>query len=298
MQLGLGTVQFGLNYGVSNTEGRPSEEEVRRILALAVERRVHVLDTAAAYGASEIVLGRCLPRNAPFRVVTKTRPLRECPDTVGATAWVRDGFVQSLDRLGLESVDALLVHHACDLLGPFGDEMYTELMVIKQSGRAAKIGFSAYNGFDIDAALDRYEIDLVQIPLNVLDQRLLLGGQMARLQQRGVEIHVRSVFLQGLLLMDPMTAPEYFAPIRPKLLAWQQALKDRGLTPTQGAFAFARSLGADVVLAGVVKTSQLEVNCEDFRLARGKDLDFSGFALNDEIYVNPSRWKLPARFKV
>lgn len=294
MQLGLGTVQFGLDYGVSNTEGRPSEEEVRKILALAGERKLLVLDTAAAYGDSETVLGRCLPGAGPFRVVTKTRPLRECPDTIGATAWVRDGLVRSLDRLRLESVDALLAHHAGDLLGPSGDDVYTELVVAKRSGRVCRIGMSAYTGADIDTVLSRYDIDLVQIPLNVLDQRLLSGGQLARLKQRAVEVHVRSIFLQGLLLMEPTATPAYFEPIRPNLLEWHHTLKDRNMTPAQGAFAFARSLDADVVLAGVVNASQLVANHEDFLLAQRVDLDFAGFALDDEAFVNPSRWKLAA----
>jgi aryl-alcohol dehydrogenase-like predicted oxidoreductase len=294
MELGLGTVQFGLDYGVSNHEGRPSEEEVRKILALAGERKLLVLDTAAAYGDSETVLGRCLPRNVSFRVVTKTRPLRECLNTVGAKAWVRKGLVRSLDRLRLESVDALLVHHAGDLLGPYGDDVYAELMDAKRFGWVRRIGVSAYSGADIDAVLHRYDIDLIQIPLNVFDQRLLSGGQLARLKQRAVEVHVRSIFLQGLLLIDPTATPAYFEPIRQKLLDWHHALKARNMTPVEGAFAFARSLDADVVLVGVVNALQLAANCEDFRLAQGIGLDFAGFALDDDALVNPSRWKLTA----
>jgi aryl-alcohol dehydrogenase-like predicted oxidoreductase len=294
MQLGLGTVQFGLDYGVSNHEGRPSEEEVRKILALAGERKLLVLDTAAAYGDSETVLGRCLPGNASFRVVTKTRPLRECPGTIGAKAWIRDGFICSLDRLRLETVDALLAHHAGDLLGPSGGDLYAELVAAKRSGRVSRIGVSAYTGADIDAVLHRYDIDLIQIPLNVFDQRLLSGGQLARLKERAVEVHVRSIFLQGLLLMEPAATPAYFGPIRPKLLKWHHALKARNLTPAQGAFAFARSLDVDVVLAGVVNASQFAANHEDFLLTQGVDLDFAAFAVDDEAFVNPSRWKLVA----
>jgi aryl-alcohol dehydrogenase-like predicted oxidoreductase len=292
MQLGLGTVQFGLDYGVSNTEGPPSDEEVSRILALAGDRRLSVLDTAAAYGNSEAVLGRCMPGNVPFRVVTKTRPLRECHDAMGAKVWIRAGLVRSLDRLSQERVDALLVHHASDLLGSSGDDVYSELVAAKKSGRVAKIGVSAYTGADIDAILHRYEIDLIQVPANVLDQRLLSGGQIARLKELGVETHVRSIFLQGLLLMDPDAVPDYFAPIRPKLDQWRCALRERNLTPVQGAFAFAHSLDADVVLSGVLSASQLAINDDAFQLAQRVDLDFAEFAIDDEAFLNPSHWKL------
>jgi aryl-alcohol dehydrogenase-like predicted oxidoreductase len=292
MQLGIGTVQLGLSYGVSNTEGRPSEEEVKAILALAGEREFFVVDTAAAYGDSETLLGRCLPGNTPFRVVTKTRPLMECRGTLGAKAWVRDGLARSLDRLQLESIDALLVHHAVDLLGPSGDEVYSELMAAKRSGRVRRIGVSAYAGADVDTVLHRYDIDLIQVPVNIFDQRLLSGGQFSRLKKRAVEVHVRSIFLQGLLLMDPTATPAYFEPIRPKLLEWQIALMDRNMTPAQGAFAFARSLDADVILVGVVNASQLAANCADFHHAQGSDMDFADFALDDEAFLNPSRWRL------
>jgi aryl-alcohol dehydrogenase-like predicted oxidoreductase len=290
MQLGLGTVQFGLDYGISNPKGRPSEEEVRSILALAAERKILIIDTAAVYGDSETLLGRCFPEKVPFRVVTKTRPLGECSDTVDTKTWIRDGLLRSLDRLRLESVDTLLVHHVSDLLGPSGDDIYEALMAAKCEGRAHKIGVSAYAGADIDSVLFRYDIDLMQIPVNVLDQRLLSGGQLARLKKRAVEVHVRSVFLQGLLLMEPSATLSYFESIPPQLLEWHDVLKERNITPVQGAFAFVHSLNVDIVLVGVLNAAQLAANHKDFRLAKGINIEFADFALNDEAYTNPSRW--------
>jgi aryl-alcohol dehydrogenase-like predicted oxidoreductase len=291
-RLGLGTVQFGLDYGISNAGGRPSEEEVREILASAVNGGMDLIDTAAAYGDSEAVLGRCLPE-AGIRLVTKTRPLRE--RTNGSDiAWVSEGFARSLQRLRLDSVEGLLVHHAADLLGPSGDAIYAELVRLKDDGRVRRIGLSAYTCAEVDAALGRYDIDLIQIPVNVLDQRLVLGGQIQRLRARGVEIHVRSVFLQGLLLMEPANAPPYFSAIRPLLQAWRDALMEGGMTPTEGAFAFVHSLNVDVVLVGVENAQQLKANQQDFSRASNEKMDFRKFALNDEAFLNPSRWKLAA----
>lgn len=291
-RLGLGTVQFGLDYGISNAGGRPSEDEVREILASAVNGGMEVIDTAAAYGDSEAVLGRCLPE-AGIRLITKTRPLRERTNGTDA-AWVCEGFARSLQRLRLDSVEGLLVHHAADLLGPSGDAIYAQLVRLKDQGRVRRVGLSAYNGAEIDAALDRYDVDLIQVPVNVLDQRLVLGGQLRRLRARGVEIHVRSVFLQGLLLMEPATLPTSFSSIRPLLQAWHDALTELAMTPAQGAFAYIQALDVDTVLVGVENARQLRANQEDFSRGRHCQIDFTQFALDDEAFLNPSRWKLAA----
>lgn len=298
MELGLGAVQFGLDYGISNQGGQTPEPEVRRILDLAAAGGVRVLDTAAAYGESEAVLGRCLPREAGFRVITKTAPLREARGTVDGPRLVREGFADSLQRLGLPRVSGLLAHHAADLLGPGGEAVWAALEDFRARGLAKKIGLSVYAGAEIDAALARFDIDLVQVPASVLDQRLVAGGQLARLAARGVEVHARSVFLQGLLLLDPAAAPAYFEPVRGRLAAWRDFLDSRGLSPAQGALAFARSLaGVGVVLAGVENAAQLEANIADFAAAASSGLDlaaFAPFALDDERFVNPGNWKLAA----
>lgn len=269
------------------------EREVRKILELAVRNGISVIDTAAAYGDAESVLGVCLPMTTDLRVVTKTIPLRDRPSKTEAVRWIRDGFARSLERLKLGSVDTLLVHHADDLLEASGDGVYAELVKLKQEGHVRRIGFSAYNGSQIDLALDRYDVDLVQLPINVFDQRLLEGGQLQRLRSRGVEVHVRSIFLQGLLLMDPSALPIYFDPLRSRLTAWRECLASRGLTVAQGALAFARSLNVDVIIVGVESAVQLEGNLADFGAARAGDLDFLPYAVNDERFVNPSLWRFP-----
>jgi aryl-alcohol dehydrogenase-like predicted oxidoreductase len=290
-RLGLGTVQFGMKYGIANARGRTGRDDVRAIIAMAARNDIRVLDTAAAYGESEAVLGDCLDADARWCVVTKTPPLKAHPDA-DARDVVRSGLMRSLDRLRLPSLYGLLAHHAADLLGPQGEAIYSEMRRLKDEGRVGRIGLSAYRGEEIDAALARFDIDLVQVPINVLDQRLISGGQIERLKRRGVEIHVRSVFLQGLLLLVPSALPGYFEPIRRNLEAWRSALQGAGLSPAQGALSFAASIGADVVLVGVDGPEQLATNIHDISFGGAGAVDFSRFALNDEKYVNPSCWQL------
>lgn len=293
MQLGLGTAQFGLEYGVSNVLGRTPEDEVSRIMKLAAEKGVHFLDTAAAYGESEAVLGRCIRRKAGFKIVTKTPPLKSSKGTLAATNIVSNGFNASLKRLKVSSVYGLLVHHAEDLLGPDGNDIWEWLSERKSSGQVERIGISVYEGAHIDQVLDRYDIDIIQLPINVFDQRLIGGGQLTRLKQRGVEIHARSVFLQGLLLMEPGQLPDYFSPLIPHFSRWRSVIESKGLTAAQAALAFLRSTDvADVVLIGVNSIAQLERNISEFSDPYVADIDFCSFAISDDRFLNPGNWRL------
>lgn len=292
MKLGLGTAQFGLDYGIANRHGRVNEMEAQRILVLASQQGMEVIDTAAAYGQSERVIGRTLPRPSKFRIVTKTLPILGRSPRAEVGKWVLEGFHRSLEQLSADKVDALLVHHVSDLLHPGGLEIIDVLTSLKRSGRISKIGFSAYGLPEIDAAMAIHDFDLVQLPLNVFDQRLLADSLLSQLKGKGLEIHARSVFLQGLLLMDLASVPDYFTPVLPQIKYWHRVLADRKLTLIEGAFAFIRTLDVDVVVVGVDRASQLLANQEAFEGAANCDLDFGDFAINDDAFVNPSRWTL------
>jgi aryl-alcohol dehydrogenase-like predicted oxidoreductase len=178
-------------------------------------------------------------------------------------------------------------------LGPNGDDIWAWLQERKSRGQVERIGISVYDGTQIDRALDRYNLDMVQLPLNVLDQRCIVGGQIARLKDRGVEIHARSIFLQGLLLMEPERVPSYFTPLLPHLIKWRRLIDAMDMTPTQGAFAFLRSIEAvDVLLVGVESITQFAQNIGDFAGTQPRDIDFGSLAINDERFLNPGKWSL------
>ncbi|MBI3899066.1 MAG: aldo/keto reductase [Gammaproteobacteria bacterium] len=293
MKLGLGTVQFGLDYGVSNAGGRVPEAEVEKILATAGRAEISVLDTANLYGDSEAVLGRTIPPDQHFRVVTKTLQFRTARLTDHDAHALRVGFEQSLTRLGAEQVYGLLVHHADDLLVDGGEALHAEMLRLRASGQVAKIGVSVYDTRQLDDVLERYPVDLVQLPLNVCDRRFISGGHLAALQRAGVEVHARSAFLQGLLLMDDAKIHRYFDPYRDRLRAYFRALADAGLSRLQGALAFVASVPeVDIALVGV--TSQVElVQIVDALAQPLPDYTFfDEFTIADEGLINPSRWQI------
>lgn len=288
-KLGLGTVQWGLPYGLANQHGITTPETVTALLSEARHYGIGVLDTASLYGQSEAVLGANSLEG--FKVVTKT-PSFATPRISDIDAkQLSETFQQSLDLLSRKKIYGLLIHHAENLLVPGGDKLWVAMMQLKEKGVVEKIGVSVYDGMQVDAVLKKFKPDLIQLPLNVLDQRMLTSGHLELLKDEGVEIHVRSVFLQGLLLMPLSNVPAYFEPVRPLLTRWHAAAHAQGLTVNQAALAFVKNIPyVDTVLVGLDNLVQFHSCLNDFAI--GKNFDATGLASNDPNFVNPSLWRL------
>ena len=254
MRLALGTVQFGLDYGVANAAGQVAPAEVASILALAQQMGIRTLDTAINYGQSESVLGQC--GIAKWQVVTKLPAL---PESVGnVAAWVQENMWQSLARLGVASVHAVLLHKPQDLLGAQGSDLLAGLQDLQQQGLAAKTGISVYSPEELEVFFGLHRFDIVQAPFSILDQRLQSSGWLAKLHAVGVEVHTRSAFLQGLLLMKPEQRPAKFERWQLVWQCWDDWLAQHGLTPLQACLRYPLSLPhIDRVLIGVDNTMHL-----------------------------------------
>lgn len=273
-RLGLGTVQFGQAYGISNTRGQVAPGDAATILARAAQAEIRILDTAANYGQSETVLAGL--HTAPFRIVTKTIGVRSGVSAVVARAR------QSAETL---RADTLLVHAAADLED---GALWPALQALKAEGVFRNIGISAYIADDPTALATRYRPDVMQLPFSLLDQRLLQNGMLAKLKSLGVEIHARSIFLQGLLFLD--TLPEKLRPAAPQLAAIKMAILKAGTTPLVAALGFALSRPEiDVALVGVTTLSELEEILAASTLPRPV-LDWATLALDDEVTLTPSLW--------
>lgn len=294
MKIGLGTVQFGQNYGVSNKLGVTPEEEVRDILTLAWGHGIALLDTAVSYGASEEVIGRSIPPQATFRIVTKTPTFQKNIIEKEDAAILKDAFRSSLDKLRQSNLYGLLVHHALDLLKEGGQYLWEAMQELKEIGLVQKIGTSLYTPSELDHILRKYSPDIVQAPINVFDQRMIKGGYLQQLNKRGIETHSRSVFLQGLLLMAPEELPAHFNSIRNKLRQYREDLRKQDINPLEAALAFVcRQPEIDYVLVGINSQAHLH---DILRIVQDMELlrciDFSMYAVNEEVIINPSLWSL------
>lgn len=285
-KLALGTVQFGLPYGVANKVGQPSLGDMRRILEAARKSGIDTLDTARAYGDSEQRLGDC--NMAGWRVITKL------PDRHGAqrvSDWAESCLRHSLAQLKTSKVEALLLHRPALLLSVDGHELYSTLQSMKEAGLVSKIGVSVYGPEELDMLVPGFGLDLVQLPLNVLDRRFLKSGWLARLADRGVEVHARSCFLQGLLLTDEGKLPDKFTRWAPLWEKWTAWLRESGQCALQACLGFSQSFPEiHRVLVGVDSEQQLQEI-----LAAAQVLSIPpppGLYSDDPDLINPSRWNL------
>ena len=222
MNLALGTAQFGSNYGIANVDGQVMESDVAAILDEARRRNVTMIDTAIAYGQSEMVLGKA--GVSDFQIVSKIPPV---PDQPGAVApLIASQIAGSLDLLRVDQLHAVLLHNADDLATPLGEEIHAALLDARNAGLVSKIGVSIYHPRQLARIPAGFEVDLVQAPANLLDRRVLEAGLAGERDGREVEFHFRSIFLQGLLVMDDASRPETFSRWEPVWRCLNELVRD------------------------------------------------------------------------
>lgn len=290
-RLGLGTVQFGLDYGVSNWAGRPDEREVAAILARAANAGAGFIDTAPAYGQAEVLAGRYLPPGHGVRIITKTPALVDATIDVRHGRQILDGLAASLDRLKVRAVHGFLVHQSDDLAKLGWQHLVDAMLEARARGWTSRIGASVYNVDQLALVESRFRPEIVQLPLNVLDRRPIASGMLARLKAAGVEIHARSVFLQGLLLMEPDDLPEFFAPVRLVFVGLREYWQQRGLSALGGCLAFAlQRPEIDAIIVGVNRLKEFEQIETAVNSLPDGDIGPDISQPIDPAYLDPSRW--------
>jgi len=284
--LALGGAQFGLDYGISNRRGRVPFAEVEAILAKAADAGIAFVDTAPAYGDSEEVLGAILAGDPKWRIITKTVDLSSLP-LGAAAARLEEGLERSLLRLKRREVDTLLFHRPHDLAREDGAEIWEKAAGLKRRGLVRRLGLSIYAEADLDLP-GRRRWDVVQAPTSIVDQRLISSGAFRRLASAGVEVQVRSIFLQGLLL-SPESRPAGLVSAHAASLARFRDLADRlGLTPLELCLAHVRRLPeVAICLVGISSAGELE----QILAARLPELpDTAVLAVDAPDLVDPRRW--------
>ena len=286
-KLALGTVQFGLEYGINNSSGKLSLLEGKKLLLSAEKANIDLIDTAISYGNSENILGQIGVNN--FDIVTKLPPLPKICDDINF--WVEAQILKSLKNLGLKSIYGLLIHNPKDLFGNSGKDLVRALQLIKSKGIVKKIGISIYDPSEINKALSLMTFDLVQAPLNIIDRRLEKSGWLSRLYQEGIEIHTRSTFLQGLLLMKKKEIPKKFKKWSYLLDKWFNELNKNNTTALKECLSYPLSLSKiSRIIVGVDNNNHLieiidSINKVDF------EIDWSFMSNDDEMLINPKNWK-------
>ena len=290
-KLSIGTVQFGMQYGVANNLKKTDVRHVVKILDTAHKEGINALDTAPIYGNSEVVLGEALC-GQNWNITTKIPPCEEDVVSASYLKTIKKSLCHSLLSLGVQIVDGLLVHNCDDLFKPGGRDIFFELKKLQSLGLIKKIGVSVYNSRQVEMTLDKFDIDLIQLPINILDQNLLIDGWLKKIKEKGIEIHARSVFLQGVLLMPRHTLPAYFSDIYNNIEDFIGHAHKLSLSCAELALGFVQNIDEiDKIIVGVNTINQLREIIE----AKQVDLDiieFRRISVNDPNYTNPSLWKL------
>jgi aryl-alcohol dehydrogenase-like predicted oxidoreductase len=284
-RLALGSAQFGLAYGVANRDGQVAPAEAGEIVETARSAGINTIDTAIGYGNSEACLGNIGVTD--FRIVTKLPGLPV--GLVDVPAWVEKEFAQALLRLRLTRVYGLLLHRPSDLSGPHGVALWAAMAELKKRQLVEKIGVSIYEPVELDFLTASFNIDLVQAPFNLLDQRLSSSGWLARLKQKNVEVHTRSAFLQGLLLMSRKEIPSKFERWNGLWDRWHQWLQTGDTTALQACLAFPLSFEQiDRVVVGADSAQQFRQILQV--LARPLSHDLPELSCDSADLINPAIW--------
>lgn len=281
-KLGLGTAQFGLDGGP--VRGKPPELEVRDMLAIAARAGFCMLDACAASGHGEVLMAGALPRPVPFRIAVKAARGERGPDFVEAEARA------CLTRLGITQADAIVVQSASDLFSAHGAAMWQRLLAMRDAGLFARVGISAYASDDPVGLAKRFRPDMIQAPGSLLDQRLLVDGSLASIREMGIEVQLRSIFLNGLLFLPPDRVPSQLKGAATRLSRARRLIAEGRSDPLQAALGFALSRPeADAVIVGSASAAELNAVIA----AAGSpppDLDWDDMALDDPVALDPRRW--------
>ena len=293
-KLCIGTVNFGRAYGIAPESGQVSAEDATAIVNAALKRGIDRFDTAAGYGAAETVLGASLKQAGATKskVIGKLPPVGEDALDDDRGSELREAAERSRRRLGAEALDGLLVHRTADLLGDDGERLWKLLEEFKEQGIARRIGVSLYEAEEIDAVLERFAPDIVQLPLSIADQRLLRSGHLSLLADRGVEVHARSIFLQGVLLTDPADTDRIFSTVSESMAALDALAGEMDLDRLGLCLGFASGLPeVTQIVVGVDSETQLHEIAD--AAAKTTDIDratTTACAWSDPGLLNPSHW--------
>lgn len=282
----LGTVQFGLNYGINNSIGQASEPEVYNILDYCIKSKMSTLDTAAAYGNSEERIGNyfeSVKAEKDFRIITKFNLKNELS--------MLDSINQSLNRLKVKCVDTIMFHNFEDFKNTNTSEL-NSLLELKGE-KFLNLGISLYTNEQVYEVCDSGLFSVIQLPFNALDNHNLRGDVLANLKNIGIETHTRSVFLQGLFFMDFNILPKKLKPLEKYLRKLDELAREYRITKESLVLQYTMCKDyIDGVLVGVDTLDQLKSNVLSTNRAIPKEVfkEMDSIKVDEVELLNPATW--------
>ena len=287
MKLSIGTAQIGSSYGVANSSKEYSQEAVNALIQSCRLHEIFMLDTAINYGESERKLG--LAKIDGFNIITKLPSIPK--NTLDVNIWIKTQVLSSLTKLNINSLYGVLLHDPSQLLTRYGADIIHSLQNLQRDGYVKKIGISVYSPEEIDKLFAFDTFNIIQAPFNIIDRRLHSSGAMKRLCDHGVEIHARSIFLQGLLAMNPAQRPEYFLKWSELFSVWDKWINANNYNPVEVCMSYIKEFPEiNYCVVGIDNIKQLNNLAKIF--FNKTTFNFPEISSQDIDLVNPGNWKI------
>mgnify|MGYP002700110983 CR=1 FL=1 len=277
----IGTAQFGMDYGITNTRGKIPDEEVHEILRYLVDQNILKLDTASGYGDAEEILGRFTDIDK-FLITTKV--------SIDSDETIKVQIKRSLEKLGVSSIDTVLIHDYSKVKSEIEkQEVILALEELKNTGLCHKIGVSVYEPWETKGFDGDHSIDVVQLPLNLFNQVFIQTGEFNRLQGIGIEIQIRSVFMQGVTLAKRIPNKLIFAVNDFEF--YLEFLNKHGVSQLDASLGFVKSLpGEKDIIVAVDRIDQLLSIVESMSKSLNPEIDFSKLSSSNIKFITPKLW--------
>ena len=287
MELVLGSAQFGLDYGISNADGMTTLNEISKVLRFAQKTKIKKIDTAYSYGNSHKSLASTNLEN--FKIISK---LPKLDGVIVDKDYPLRITNEILSDLNLNQIEGLLFHSSKDLLSKNGDFLYKSLMNLKQEKLIKKIGVSVYDPKEIKILIKNFDLEIIQAPLNIFDRRIIHSEITNELRNRNIILQVRSIFLQGLLLMNIDSLPTYFDSWSEHMTKWDKFNKSNKLNAIESCISFIKNQNLiDEVVVGINNLKQLKEIYNNFT-KKNKIYFYDELANNDLGLIDPRNWKV------
>ena len=284
MKLSIGSAQFGFRYGICNKIGIVKKKEVKKIINYCKIKKINSIDTAQGYGNSHKILGS-LNLNK-FQITTKISNIKK-KKINDLESFINLEVDKILEELNKKKVYALLIHDVSQLRGKFGKNFYKALKNLKKNKKFIKLGVSVYTKKELDFVLKNYNIDIVNLPVSVANQEFCKKNYLLKLKKKNIEIHVRSIFLQGLLLSNYKFLPKRFKNNK-FFLEWFNWLKINNYNSLEASIGFIKDIKyIKKIIIGVDSYYQLKMIVKAYN--KRIRYNFKNFS-QSSILRNPSKW--------
>jgi len=230
----LGSANFNQAYGIKKNFIK--KNEIKKLFNLAIKYNIKTIDTSPLYNESEKIIG--LLNNNRFKIISKIPKPPQNIKKKNINKWLKRIAMISLKNLKIKKFECLLLHNANSLLSKNGDEIYKSIINMKANKVTNKIGVSIYDFKILDKILKKFKFDLIQAPLNILDQRLIKRKWLKKLKKKKMEVHARSIFLQGILLLKRDQLPKHLKKFNKNWIIWENWLEKKKLSPLQACLSF------------------------------------------------------------